>query len=751
MSTGGVNPPQPPRPAALRIFGSALGAALLLAGLAATGAWLLFSNLALYDDEGYVLISARDYFVHGHLYESVYSQYGPSFYVMTDMFQHLLGTTVNNTSARCLTLGFWLGTAACCAALVSRQTASRGLTVLTLATTFLYLYFITDEPFHPGSLVIFVLSLSLLVTTELLARSRLRAFVAAAGTTGAVLFLAKINVGVFYLVAVGAWALLHAASAPAHRVARSVATTALAVLAVALMHTLWHERWIHVYLALFVAGSIALVSVLDRAPLFRGRHATLFVAVAIGVGLLILGAVWLRGTSVAGLIEGVLFGPLRHPGNYSYPVDWRPGSLLAAAASLALALPWLRLRFSSAGIDRLIVIVRLVLAAGLLVAFVLLTHARVIGAVFSYVAPLIWLWIVPLGGVRLPAGVRPARGLLACVLLVQYLHAYPTGGSQESWATFLFWPLAALGLGEILLWTALPENSAWRLPRWRPALAAAALLLVVVKVGWTARAAHGRYATRTDLALPGAGHIRLPESLRTAYPLLALNAVVHADQLFSLPGMFSFNLWTGLPTPTLKNTTLWFTLLNEADQAAIIRSIEATPRTCIVVQETLVELMTALGVPMRGPLHAYLKANFAPAFRVEGFSFLVRRGRTVAPLGLARLGSARGGLETRVELCLVGDDTAVERIEIRDVTAPAGAPPAQVLEAANTRVFAVAINRADQAAGAPVAAAWPLRLKGLTRVSLQFDRAGVNLNPASTAFYLIGPAGKIIGHARVGE
>ena len=33
--------------------------------------------------------------------------------------------------------------------------------------------------------------------------------------------------------------------------------------------------------------------------------------------------------------------------------------------------------------------------------------------------------------------------------------------------------------------------------------------------------------------------------------------------------MFSFNLWTGLPSPTSANVTHWFTLLTEAEQQAI--------------------------------------------------------------------------------------------------------------------------------------------------------------------------------------
>ena len=35
-----------------------------------------------YDDEGYVLVSLKNYSAHGGLYASVYSQYGPFFYLL---------------------------------------------------------------------------------------------------------------------------------------------------------------------------------------------------------------------------------------------------------------------------------------------------------------------------------------------------------------------------------------------------------------------------------------------------------------------------------------------------------------------------------------------------------------------------------------------------------------------------------------------------------------------------------------------
>lgn len=748
-------PPSLPAPAALNVRPAliAIGATLFAVSLVMIGGWMLFTNLAFYDDEGYILISAREYFAHGRLYESVYSQYGPAFYVMTDLLQHLLGVPVDNTSARLLTLGFWFGTAAGSAVLVHRQTGSHRLTCFTLTSTFLFLYFITDEPFHPGSLVTFTLALSALATAELIGRDRINAAAALAGSTAAVLLLTKINVGVFYVAAVGAWSLLHSVPDRWRRSTGATVVVLLSLLAIALMQTLWREPWVQIFLTVFAAGALALVAAINGTGVVRPKNAAWFAGTAIGVAVAVLTVIWLRGTSVQGLLDGVLLGPLRHPGNYSYAVDWRPGTLAVAglSLSLALALPWIRGRFSEEIADRLIVGLRLVLAAGLVLGFALLIHARVIGAIFSYVAPLIWIWVVPLSGVSMPRAFHLGRSFVACVLLLQFLHAYPVGGIQLAWGTFLFWPLAALGLGEVRLWFNRSAPSAPRLRHAWPALATALFVVSAGKIAWTATTAHNRYTTRNDLGLPGASGLRLPEPQSTAYQILALNAAAHADVLYSLPGMFSFNVWTGLPTPTLKNTTLWFTLLNAAEQAEIIRSIDANPRTCVIVQELLLQLMAAGEVPMRGPLIDYLNANFEPVFRVEKYAFMVRRGRAIAPLGVARLDPASAGPTTRLELCLAADGAAIHRIEIRDLNALASAPPILVLDHSNTRASLSAVSSDNRNAAAPAVTPWPLQPKGLVRLTLEFTRPPVALAPATTAFYLMGPQGGRLGVARIGE
>ena len=75
---------------------------LLLAaviGLAASS--LLFSTFMIYDDEGYVLLSLKTFAEGGGLYERVYSQYGPFFFLFNQLL-HLAGLQFTNTDRQSL-------------------------------------------------------------------------------------------------------------------------------------------------------------------------------------------------------------------------------------------------------------------------------------------------------------------------------------------------------------------------------------------------------------------------------------------------------------------------------------------------------------------------------------------------------------------------------------------------------------------------------------------------------------------------
>jgi hypothetical protein len=122
-----------------------------------------------------------------------------------------------------------------------------------------------------------------------------------------------------------------------------------------------------------------------------------------------------------------------------------------------------------------------------------------------------------------------------------------------------------------------------------------------------------------------------------SYRALSLNAAIHADTLFSMPGMFSFNLWSERPPPTLANVTQWFLLLDNAQQRQIIAALERDPRACVIVDPKHLDFLRANGLGPSGELYDYLRHSFVPAFRLGLHEFWVKQGRRIAPFFTAEV------------------------------------------------------------------------------------------------------------------
>ena len=720
-------------------------AATVVAFLACTAFWMLFSRFPGYDDEGYILLTAREYFRHGHLYDRIYSQYGPALYVLTDALQAVVGLPVDHILARWLTLGLWVGTAAACGGLVLRTTSSLGLAVGTAAATFLYLHFVPDEPFHPGSYIILLLAVAGHLVPPLLSRPHPAASLGL-GVIAAFLLLTKVNVGVLFILSLAGWFSAHSLRWTRPAMPGIFVAAGLSACAAMLMRTLLWDGWVATYLALFAGAALPLMlssqpsGTVPRAV--AGWFAIGLTAAALGV----VSAVMARGTTPHGLIDGMLLEPLRHAASYSFAVDWRPGTLAWAALSLALFVVhhFMRVRVSERAADRLVVALRVGLGVMLLVAILLVLKARVIGTVFSFFAPSLWIWVVRLSGASLPSDKHLLRSFIAIVLLLQFLQAFPVGGIQEAWGTFLLLPLVGMGLGEVQAWWARERSAALDVGSWKSCAAIAAVLLMA-KLAWVGAEARAEYGSRRAFDVPGAAGLRLPEAQRTANRILSLNATVHADVLFSCPGMFSFNLWADCPTPTQRNTTVWFTLLDHQEQRDIIASLEKSPRACVIVDERLLALTQSIGTPVTGPLHDFIRTEFAPAFRVESFAFLARKGRTLAPLNLVLLHPrADNPTQSEITFYYVGENVPISALEATAVASPS--TPSTRYDATNTTVTLTRVDSAGRPAAAPVQAQWPLTFSGPTLVRMA-TRTSTALETAEF-FYLYSSDGERVGDLR---
>ncbi len=714
--------------------------AILLAGI---GAGLLWTTLMMYDDEGYVQYSLRAFAAIGGLYEKVFSQYGPFFYFWNWVLQ-AVGIEITHTTARLLTLGYWLAAAGGSALIVARLTRSAVATAATLAGVFLHLWPMISEPLHPGGPICALVTLvAWLGINERFSANQRTAWI---GAAGAALVLTKINVGIFLLAGAGAWWLLSAAPMATSWRWRLAVTGLLVLLPLVVMQRLFTEEWVRIFALVSVATIVATVLAIPArherpvpmSALWWGLPAGL--TVATGTALYIVGT----GTSWGALLEGVVLGPLRHPTAYAAMVKWRFGAAALAIISLIL-IAWL----ARQPVER-----RLPWVAGIRILFTtayLLCWSRILpldmhAFALSYGLSALPWFVLP---VRAPDPTAGARGWLALLVVMQALHAFPVAGSQISWGTFLWLPLAALGTHDAL------QILAGRWSRWaqgtRRHLVPAA---VVGLVGWNVFT----YAQMVDywlkdseaLALPGAASLQLPAGFTSTVRILTENAAVHADPLFSLPGMLSFHAWSGVPAPTSVNTTHWFTLLSPKQQEAIRARLAAAPRAGLIVQRNVYDFLQATHVATESPLTTWLHANFTRAFSLETYEFWVRNGRTIAALSTATLRENESGASPRYKI-----DAVLARSDLRDITQIVlvqfdGGPAAvrQSWDAQNARIRIVPLNSAGAPRGPAHDATWPFSAPELVRIELYTDAVPADIRPGISALHFHEATGRIVAEAR---
>ena len=693
---------------------------IILAAFLAVIGWLLIATTFMpYDDEGYVLLSLANFSEHGGLYDQVFTQYGPFPFLYYDLLHWLSGWPIAHTLGRAVTLLHWVGSALGAGLIAWRLSGRYWTAWFTTGITFGYLWQMTSEPAHPGSLIALITAIGLAGAVEALLRSKPVLTMAVLGLTGAVLALTKINVGLLWCATAGAFTLLMTGALEQRRRGAGLALLGLGVMPFLLMRPLLGTSWVFTLACIFSAASAAVISLQAHSAtaVFRRRDALggLIIFAVTGVGIIM--ATLTHGTTLSGLINGVLLQPLRHPVNFHVGFAWQPlwsWPLLALSLSIVGLWRWrptLRSRLTS-------------IVAGLrLIGFgVFLFHLeswltiRGVSQVIKLALPLAPLFLLPLAPTTPDRDRYQAIGLVTLMAMGQLLHVYPVAGSQMGWGTFLFMPLFVIGLSEAVEHFARPLRMAWA----SALLATIALTAMGAQLYWLADTGHDRWRTSLPLNLPAAADIRPPENIRYALRILTTNAQLHADVLYSQPGMFSFNLWSGIPTPTLRNATHWFWLLSATEQQAIIARLSATPRSAIISLPDSDDFLTGkLHMRITGPLVAYLQTHYRPLFGVSGYQFLVPKTSPAQPFLVAenftnQAKSGRG--EPSLITVNVVAQATIARIAIRHVNY--FDREFLNLDAASCRVMAEPINSLGQSTGPSQLMTWPLNLSGLYRLSL---------------------------------
>ena len=616
----------------------------LLFGLAAFGLVTLvtaliaqprmFTGFASYDDEGYMLIALDSFLNGGALYDEVYTQYGPFYYELWGGVFSVLGLSITHDAGRTVTLIVWVLSSLICGLSLFRMTGSIVLGVMSQMLVFTALGSMPNEPMHPGGTIALLLALILLVSTMVRDQPSPMAMWFL-GIAIAALILVKINVGVFAIVALAVTTVTVLRQISALRAIRLIVEIGFVLSPLLLMAEHIGQPWAQDY-AFHV--SVAALAVVIALRARQEGERTIEELGWLGGGFLIatvtiLAGIVASGTSVGGLVDGVVREPLNHSNAYAQPLGQSGRiytfDLIALAGAIAY---WYVARVGRAsrnavrgvGISIISLLIGLEMALSVIGKTLPFDATNLVGYQFSLLA-FVWVALIPSPDERRSSSF--ARVLLPPLAVMQALHAYPVAGSQISWAVFLLVPVGGIcvanGIGGL--------HRALTGTRERTAAVSLGIVLAAT-LGWfvvnetlrlhlqVSRAAHDEGVA---LNLPGAESIRVDEDEATRYRRITRAIESRCGSMVMLPGMNSFYFWADKEPPNGFNATGWPVLFDPETQGQIMEDARSIPDLCVLEEETLAGRWTGGTIP-DGPLVRFIRTGFVPIATFGEYRLLKR-------------------------------------------------------------------------------------------------------------------------------
>jgi hypothetical protein len=597
----------------------------------------MFFGFHNYDDEGYMLTALKSFVNHGHLYDKVFTQYGPFYYELWGGIFSIFGLSVTHDAGRNAVTVVWVLSSLVFGLGILKITRSIVLGLGTQILTFTALEVLTNEPMHPVGLIALLLA-TIIAISAFVGEPESPYAMALLGAALAALVLTKVNVGLFAFVSVALACAVSYEALWRRRWPRIVIELVFIAIPFLLMLSKFGEGWARHYALHVFAAALAVVIALRADQPARRRDGELrwliggFIVLAVVSCVAILGA----GTSVSGLIDGVIRQPLHQANDFTIPLNLsrRLYAMDVIAVGAALAYWYAARRRGAtaptpawlAAWSLFSIVVGFTMAYSVTGQLLPFNSNLASGYQFTLL-PFVWVGLL----VTTP-GAAPkasfAHLLLPLLAVLQALHAFPVAGSQTLLAVVVMIPVGALcvangvlGLRRLIL---APD---------RLALAGLAVLLVVV-FGWFTvnvylreplKAARGTYHSSAPYALdlPGSRDIHLGSREEVELYEDIANAMRENCAATQMePGMDSFYLWAEQEPPSL-TATAWETLFDDEAQEQVIEEIAPIEGLCLLRNN---ERAAGWGLG-EGPLVKYLEHGFTLIGKWGEYELLRRQGQ----------------------------------------------------------------------------------------------------------------------------
>jgi hypothetical protein len=597
--------------------------------LAGAAAYLrMMMGFSLYDDEGSLMITVKQYLTGMRIYGQIGTSYGPVYYFYRWALHTATAMPVTHDTVRISALLPWLGTCLICGWTTLRLTRSLILAAVAHLGTSLALVFFSWEPGHPQDLTL--LLLVALAAAPLMAgvEDRRTILMLALGVLPAALLLVKVNVGAFAMEAV---AMALVSCGPRNRVwqaLRLAIGAACTVLPLILMRNHLDAAWARTYCWFEVsstAGCVCCLLRIRREPLVGWRDCMLVAggfAATLATVMAILGA---QGVSIPLVYDSLVVAPARvmlsHQTWFKAPVFLKfvtPWSLAGLGAAVFTA--WMRPLPGTPAWRALFV------GKTLFSALALAIIARH-GLHLTTMAPFAWLLLFDPNQADSQSPSFPRR-LLSILSVMQTLIAYPVAGSQFQFIQVLPLVAVVVCVGDSISWL----TASWRIDErpmsWGRTVAVSALVVVALVQVAVVVDRYREYRSLPSLDLPGARLVHTKPETKANLQWLVHNLKQQCDSFESLPGLPSLNFWTGIDPLTGLNLDDWPAVFSNDQQQQVVAAISSHPRACMVYNPALVNFWNPGGESRENlPLVRYIFDNFRPVGGSGDYQLMLRNAR----------------------------------------------------------------------------------------------------------------------------
>ena len=568
----------------------------------------MFSRLVTYDDEGSMLIAIKCFNDGSPLYDHVYSMYGPFSFLTRRAICFLLNWPIDHDLGRLISLTYWLATAAACAGAVYHMTRSVAASLVTLFVVCPHLmYPMTSEPNHPQDLCVLLLGIGILLPNWATSPRRVGLVAVGLGLVGGCLAMTKINMGVFYVMALGMTMLALGPRNRATQVLTAVYVACLLVAPSVLMRPLLDKPWcrqLDLRVTLLLVTALFLSHAAPRPVVFKtwqwaAAAGAFFLAVVVN-----LGTVWALGSSLGSVLYSNFLMGLKLGTNFTTPAPYRQLGWLMPPATLAAALVVACRRAAPALAAILAVGGAWLLTRGWL-------YAVEKDSYFNFLSPSLACFVLmgPAGRAWGSADAI-ARMFLAFLAITEYMWLYPVAGNQTFCATFL-----CAVAGVVVLHDGAADLAAFASGGNRSARISTVLAWSVLAAGtlikgslWASRSFE-EYRHFTPLGLPGSRLIRVYPEQVTATRALTEELRDGCDSYLSFPGLNSYYFWSGKEPVTGFNVGNWMYLLTDSQRADIEKGLAKLSRACIIINRKELEFWMQ-GKSLDSKLTAYVNEKY---------------------------------------------------------------------------------------------------------------------------------------------